>query len=197
MAADLEFWNPQEDYLFPVSRSGRVKPCLHCHRRHQYMLMGLLAALSLIAGIVAAFLVHPAPAYSGSTSAQLTVSRESVGSRMLDAAETKTGDWYSYGAAGPSFFDCSGIVAWSAAHLGERSWPRDTFSLIAAVASGRLSYTSHPQRGDLAFYGTGHVEFVTIWYHVTFGAQQTGTRVGWHKYDPRYWGPTFFLHINW
>ncbi len=128
--------------------------------------------------------------------AALTASTESLGGRMLDQAETRTGDWYAWGGTGPSVFDCSGLVYWSAGRIGLRNFPRDTFDLIAAVLSGRLSYTSHPQRGDLAFYGTGHVEFVTVWYHTTFGAQQSGTRVGWHRWGGS-WHPTFYLHVNW
>jgi cell wall-associated NlpC family hydrolase len=129
--------------------------------------------------------------------AALAASTESLGGRILDKAETRTGDWYFYGAAGPSAFDCSGLVYWAAGRLGLRNFPRDTYGLIAAVFSGRLSYTSHPQRGDLAFFGTGHVEFVTVWYHDTFGAAHSGTRVGWHRYYPPGWAPTFYLHVNW
>jgi hypothetical protein len=194
---DLDFWEVRPDPMFPRSRSGRIKPCPHCQARRRAWLIGIIAALSILAGVVSAMLTRPAPAYQSTTTAQLASYSSTVGNRMLNAAETKTGDWYSYGATGPSFFDCSGLVYWSAGHIGLKNWPRDTFSLIAAVASGRLSYTSHPQRGDLAFFGTGHVEFVTIWYHTTFGAHKSGTQVGWRSYDPRYYGPTFFLHINW
>jgi hypothetical protein len=31
------------------------------------------------------------------------------------------------------------------------------------------------------FYGSGHVEINTTWYHQTFGAHDSGTRVGWIK----------------
>jgi hypothetical protein len=46
----------------------------------------------------------------------------------------------------------------------------------------------------LAFYGSGHVEFVTAWWHTTFGAQQTGTRVGWHGWSG-WWAPTMFFRV--
>jgi NlpC/P60 family len=120
----------------------------------------------------------------------------SVGERILDQAETRTGDWYSYGADGPSYFDCSGLVYWSAGAAGASAWPRDTYD-IAALIGKRFVVTSHPVRGDLALWGNEsapyHVEMVTAWKNVTFGAQQTGTRVGWHNnaYDP----PSFYLHI--
>lgn len=195
---DVDFWEPQPDPLFPVSRSGKVKPCPHCQRRSRQRLVILGVILGLVAGILTAWL---APQNSNAAPAQPAVRAElasyvSPGNRLLNAAESRTGDWYSYGATGPSLFDCSGLVYWAAGDIGLHNWPRDTFDLIAAVASGRLSYTSHPQRGDLAFFGTGHVEIVTIWYHTTFGAEQTGTRVGWHHWDG-WWHPTFYLHINW
>lgn len=194
---DADFWEVRPDPLFPRTRSGRLLPCPHCQKRRRQALAILGVVLGLIAGILTAWLSPPTMTAAQPVQHAQLASYTSPGNRMLNAAETKTGDWYGWGGVGPSSFDCSGLVYWAAGHVGERNWPRDTYSLIAAVASGRLSYTSHPQRGDLAFFGTGHVEFVTIWYHVTFGAHQSGTRVSWSHYDPRYWGPTFYLHINW
>ena len=120
---------------------------------------------------------------------------ESAGNRILDQAETRTGDWYLYGGAGPSVFDCSGLVYWSAGAAGLGAWPRDTYDIAAEIGK-RFVITSHPVRGDLALWGSEsapyHVEIVTIWKNTTFGAQQSGTRVGWHTntYDP----PSFYLH---
>ena len=42
----------------------------------------------------------------------------SPGQQLLAAAETRTGDWYSYGSAGPATFDCSGLVEWAAHEVG-------------------------------------------------------------------------------
>jgi hypothetical protein len=50
------------------------------------------------------------------------------------------------------------------------------------------------RRGDLAFYGTGHVEFFVRPGH-TFGALNSGTRVGWHKWNA-WWHPTMFFHVR-
>jgi cell wall-associated NlpC family hydrolase len=123
--------------------------------------------------------------------AQLTASTESIGNRILDMAETRAGDWYSYGSAGPSFFDCSGLVYWASHRLGV-NMPRTTYGMLS---SSLLYRVSSPRRGDLAFYGTGHVEFVTTWYHTTFGAQHSGTRVGWHRWNA-YWYPTMYFRIR-
>lgn len=116
---------------------------------------------------------------------------EPAGGRILDRAETKTGDWYSYGAAGPSYFDCSGLVYWAAHQLGV-NLPRTTQQMLSSPLLYRVWA---PQRGDLAFYGTGHVEMVTRWWHATFGAQQSGTRVGWHTWGA-YWHPTEFRRFR-
>jgi cell wall-associated NlpC family hydrolase len=123
------------------------------------------------------------------TSAILTANVESIGARVMDKALTRAGDWYSYGSAGPSTFDCSGLVSWAASQLGV-SVGRDTYDMLA---SPHLVRTYSPQRGDLAFFGTGHVEFYSS-AHETFGAQQTGTRVGYHHNSPG-WGPTMFFRI--
>lgn len=159
-----------------------------------FLIWAAVLAVSLSLGVATGLTVGR----SASVTATHLASYESPGNRMLDAAETRAGDWYQYGAAGPTTFDCSGLVYWAAGHIGLRNWPRTTYSLAAAAAvlSGRLTYTSHPVRGDLAFYGPGHVEFVTSLYHTTFGAQHTGTRVWWHRWSS-YWSPTFYLHVNW
>jgi cell wall-associated NlpC family hydrolase len=151
-----------------------------------------LAAAGLVTGSSSR---HPPPA-APAVRATLASSGETLGARMLDLAETRTGDWYSYGAAGPSAFDCSGLVYWSAVRLGlGSSFPRDTYGL---ARSSRLEYIplSQARRGDLLFFGTGHVEFDTIWYHQTFGAHHTGTRVGWRQWSG-WWQPTFAMRILW
>lgn len=144
------------------------------------------AAVTVAAGLSAGLTAQPA---SASTSA--------IGGRMLNKAEAKTGDWYSYGAVGPSYFDCSGLVYWAAAAAGERGWPRDTFD-IAKLIGKRFMVVTTPERGDLALWGPRgapyHVEFVTSWGHTTFGALKTGTRVSWHYNYPG-WRPDFYLRI--
>ena len=86
------------------------------------------------AGALTAVATQPSAAYQASpayhvssafyaapaapVAARLTASTESIGNRILDEAETRTGDWYSYGSAGPSTFDCSGLVMWAFAQEG-------------------------------------------------------------------------------
>ena len=123
-----------------------------------------------------------------------------VGSRILDRAETRVNDPYSYGATGPYAFDCSGLVYWAANSIGERNWPRDTYDIAAEIGT-RFTITYHPQRGDLALWGSRwspyHVEMVTIYSNLTFGAETYGWagRVTWHNIS--YFRPSFYLRINW
>lgn len=117
------------------------------------------------------------------------------GASILAVAETRAGDWYSYGADGPGSFDCSGLVYWAARQLGI-GMPRDTYEMLAeGVAEGILIPTWHPAAGDLAFYGSGHVEIFAHGHDMTFGALEPGTRVGFHRWSG-YWHPTMFFAVR-
>jgi peptidoglycan DL-endopeptidase CwlO len=48
----------------------------------------------------------------------ITVAGDSVGVQALRYALTRIGDPYVWGAAGPSSFDCSGLVVWAYAQIG-------------------------------------------------------------------------------
>ena len=180
-------------------------------RRNWLGRSALVLLPAVAAGALTAVATQPSAAYQASpayhvssafyaapaapVTAQLTSSTESIGNRILDMAETRTGDWYVYGGAGPSVFDCSGLVYWASHKLGV-NMPRTTYGMLSTgVSSGLLYQVSSPRRGDLAFYGSGHVEFVTTWYHTTFGAQNSGTRVGWHRWNA-YWYPTMYFRIR-
>jgi cell wall-associated NlpC family hydrolase len=176
-------------------------------RRNWLARSALVLLPAAAAGALTAVATQPSAAYQASpayhvssafyaapaapVAAQLTASTESIGARILDEAETRTGDWYVYGGAGPSVFDCSGLVYWASHKLGV-NMPRTTYGMLG---SSLLYRVSSPRRGDLAFYGTGHVEIVTTWAHTTFGAQNAGTRVGWHSWNA-YWHPTMYFRIR-
>jgi peptidoglycan DL-endopeptidase CwlO len=100
----------------------------------------------------------PGTAASGGamTAAQLTAA--------LKAAESRRGLPYVWGAAGPSSFDCSGLVQWSFAQAGI-SMPR-----VAAdqARTGPAVPVSQLQPGDLLFYHTdptdpGYISHVAIY----------------------------------
>lgn len=146
------------------------------------------------AAVLGALLIVPVaapPAHADTGTAQVWAGSV-AGNRALNWAEVyAAGHWYGWGGVGPSVFDCSGTVYAAFGHADGIWLPRTTYAMLG---SGHLHRVYFPQRGDLAFYGSGHVEIVTAWYHTTFGAQQTGTRVGWHTWSG-WWAPTMFYRI--
>ncbi len=83
------------------------------------------------------------------------VTGDSVGVQALRYALTRVGDPYIWGAAGPSAFDCSGLVVWSFAQIGI-SLPHYTGYLWN---SGVHVSRSQLEPGDLVFFfpDIGHV----------------------------------------
>lgn len=79
--------------------------------------------------------------------------RQTTGEKAVRYAATKIGSPYSYGAAGPSAFDCSGLVYWSYQQAG-KTIPRDSYGQPAAA---RPSTYADAKPGDvLIFNGGGH-----------------------------------------
>ncbi|MGW0007889.1 C40 family peptidase [Nocardia grenadensis] len=80
--------------------------------------------------------------------------QQTLGDIALDAAKTKVGAMYSWGAAGPANFDCSGLVQWAYKQAGIKL-PRTSFEqshVGAPVAFSNL------KPGDLVITnGGGHV----------------------------------------
>lgn len=78
----------------------------------------------------------------------------SVGQRALAAAQTKVGSPYVYGAAGPSAFDCSGLVHWAYQQAGV-DLPRVS---NAQGQVGRAVSLDDLRPGDILMWnGGGHV----------------------------------------
>ncbi len=110
------------------------------------------------AGGTAAVSTSPlgAAAGAGTTSTELTT--------VLQAAESRKGLPYVWGAAGPNSFDCSGLVQWSFARAGV------TMPRVAAdqARTGPAVPVSQLQPGDLLFYHTdptapGYISHVAIY----------------------------------
>jgi cell wall-associated NlpC family hydrolase len=145
------------------------------------LVRGTLAALSalLIAGMLAP--LAPSPASASTRAQRLTA---------LRWAESQAGKWYCFGGTG-GCFDCSGLVMMAYRHAGI-SIPRTTYGMLGSPKLHRIA-ASQRQRGDLAFYGSGHVELVTA--NGTFGAAAPGTRVGWH-HPSAWWHPTMYFRVG-
>jgi cell wall-associated NlpC family hydrolase len=99
----------------------------------------------------------------------------------LRAAMTKIGDWYVWGAAGPSTFDCSGLVVWAYAQEGI-SLPHYTGSLWN---SGLHVSRADLQPGDLVFFfaDISHVG-IYLGNGLMVDAPSTGQRV---QVQPVFW----------
>jgi peptidoglycan DL-endopeptidase CwlO len=74
---------------------------------------------------------------------------DTIGAQALQKALTRRGDPYVWGAAGPSQFDCSGLVVWAFAQLGI-ALPHYTGSLWN---SGMHVARNDLEPGDLVFFG--------------------------------------------
>ncbi|RRQ27737.1 NlpC/P60 family protein [Rhodococcus sp. Eu-32] len=73
--------------------------------------------------------------------------------KAVQAAESKIGAPYVYGASGPDSFDCSGLVQWAYKQAGI-SLPRTSYDQAAA---GTPVSQSDLQPGDvISFYGGSH-----------------------------------------
>lgn len=79
----------------------------------------------------------------------------SAGQKILDAAQTRVGSPYAWGATGPNSFDCSGLTSWAYQQAGI-SIPRTS---QAQIGGGAQVAKSDLQPGDIvAFYsGASHV----------------------------------------
>ena len=78
----------------------------------------------------------------------------------IQAALSKQGAAYVWGAAGPDVFDCSGLVAWAYAQAGVGGLPH--YSGAQYAMTTRIS-RDQLQPGDLVFWGGGGSEHVAIY----------------------------------
>jgi cell wall-associated NlpC family hydrolase len=84
----------------------------------------------------------------GGTAAPMTVAGSGKGVAALNAALTQRGKPYVWGAAGPSAFDCSGLVVWAFKQVGI-SLPH---SSSAQSTMGTAVSRDQLQPGDLVFF---------------------------------------------
>jgi cell wall-associated NlpC family hydrolase len=147
------------------------------YRKLVHMVFAVLTALT--------FTAQPAHASARSSRRPLRV-------LAYEYAVAQRGKWYCWGGTGPSCYDCSGLVYTAYRHV-HILLARTTYGMLQ---SGQLIQVSRTQakRGDLAFYGPGHVELVDN-PNIMFGAETTGTRIGWTKSTP-YWHPTAYYRVR-
>jgi cell wall-associated NlpC family hydrolase len=147
-------------------------------------------ALAVLVLLIASIgIARPLPARAASAA------HETVAKLRLSVwryALRQRGKPYIYGDAGPSGFDCSGLV-YAAYRAAGIALPRTTYGMLANWRLVRIS-KSQARRGDLAFFGTGHVE---IFDHGnwTYGAADSGTFIGFHRMNS-YWHPTMYFRVR-
>jgi hypothetical protein len=99
---------------------------------------------------------------------------------------------YIWGGTGPAGYDCSGLV-YAAYRSAGFVLPRTTYEMLDSPYLVQIPKW-RARRGDLAFFGTGHVEIYDYgsW---TFGAATTGTLIGFHQMNV-FWHPTMYFYVR-
>ena len=117
--------------------------------------------------------------------------------RVLRVTRNQAGDPYQYGAAGPSRFDCSGLVMYVFKHALDRSLPHNAES---QYQRSRHITRSHLKRGDLVFQvdGGGYAYHVGIYagHGYFWDAPHSGTRVHKHKMYHTRWRYGRIIHSS-
>ena len=125
-------------------------------------------------------LLGPAAAAAAAPAAQASVSHSAVAS--------------AYGGSSCSHgYDCSGLVMEAFGH-GAGIWlPHSTYAMLRSPHLHWIPL-SQARRGDLMFYGSGHVE---LYAHgdLTFGAHDAGTIISWIQFGP-WWHPTAYYRVR-
>lgn len=110
-------------------------------------------------------------------------------SEMMKLGEGKP---YVWGATGPSAYDCSGLVMAAANHLGV-SLPHYSGSQYSATTP-----VSHPQPGDLVFFGSGGSNHVGAYMgkDTYYSAQSPSAGIGVGKISAVHEGPVSYRRIK-
>jgi NlpC/P60 family len=145
----------------------------------------VIVACAVLTSLTSLFMARPAHAATRSHRRPLRVI-------AYDYAVAQRGKWYCWGGTGPSCYDCSGLV-WAAYQHVHIFLARTTYGMLQSGQLIRIT-AAQARRGDLAFYGPGHVELVDF-PSVMFGAEDTGTRIGWSTANV-YWHPTAYYRVR-
>jgi cell wall-associated NlpC family hydrolase len=161
----------------------------HARKSWRSWAAAVLAAAAIILTAVLAITVA-APAHAAVRDGVASGPGGSLaGNEALNWAEAHaTGRPYLYGGTGPYGYDCSGLVQQAFLHGAGISLPRTTYGM---PSSPHLHWIplADARRGDILFYGSGHVELDTVWPGVSFGAHDSGSAIGWISWGP-WWAPT-------
>lgn len=153
---------------------------------HRTAWLGVLAAVALCVAFLTPAAANAAPTAASHVASHSEAARAS---RALDwAIGHARGHTYLYGAAGPGSYDCSGLVMAAYAHAGV-TLPHNTVAMLESGKLIQVDIATAP-RGALLFFGTGHVELKSKWWHWSFGAHSSSDPIiGWRQWSGS-WQPT-------
>ena len=145
----------------------------------------LVAAVLVVAAVG---LARPAPARAAAVPGVSARLEQNAWSYAMH----QRGKPYEWGGTGPYGFDCSGLV-YAAYRSRGVVLPRTTYGMLSSPHLVRIS-KAQARRGDLAFYGSGHVELYDQgnW---TYGAADSGTRIGFHRMSS-WWHATMYFAVR-
>lgn len=125
----------------------------------------------------------------GGTTQQSPPAASGKSASAVQAALSKVGAPYSYGASGPSSFDCSGLVMWAFRQVGV-TLPHSSF---AQYGMGQSVGRGQIQAGDLVFFNTAGsgASDVGIATSATTAVSATSHGVMTHPILSGYWGSHF------
>jgi murein DD-endopeptidase len=190
-----------------LNASKRIPPCatgggsarLNCLLRAVLTVAAVLLVSATSAGLAGPASAQALTAQAASVHA---LSAQAARAATAKAAEVQLRAWhyalaqrgkpYIWGGTGPQGFDCSGLV-YAAYRAAGIVLPRTTYEMLGSSRLIRIS-KSQARQGDLAFFGTGHVELYDSgsW---TFGAEKTGTVIGSHQMNA-FWHPTMYFRVR-
>lgn len=158
------------------------------------VVLAAFATLALALACTGLFPSVPAQARTTAHASAASWTRRAVRLRMTAwrFATRQRGKPYIWGGTGPAGFDCSGLV-YAAYRAAGVILPRTTTEMLGSWRLVRIP-KSRARRGDLAFFGTGHVELYE-WGHWTLGAATTGTQIGFHAMNV-FWHPTMYFRVR-
>jgi cell wall-associated NlpC family hydrolase len=147
----------------------------------------LVAAVLVVASVG---LARPAPA--SASAATVPGVSAALEANVWNYAIHQRGKPYEWGGTGPRGFDCSGLV-YAAYRSRGLILPRTTYGMLASRHLVRIR-AAQARPGDLAFYGSGHVELFdrANW---SYGAARSGTRIGFHHMSP-WWHATMYFAVR-
>ena len=98
------------------------------------------------------------------TAAPAPVPTGSGGAAAVAAAESRLGDPYVWGAAGPNSFDCSGLTMWAWAHAGVSlphysgaQYDSTTHIPMSDLQPGDLVFFANPGEHEAMYIGNGQI----------------------------------------